>query len=171
LCAFAIVTFLCFTTVTAQNPDLSQFVTGIYGLVSSTEGKLPDWEKVRGCFLKEAVVVLRTSRTELKTFSVDGFIQDFVDFYERPMKLGQETVQPKVAGFKEKVLRMKTWQFGDIAHALVLYEASIPGVGKPQQGVDSWLLVRRDGRWLVAGITNEVVTANNPVPAELAEPK
>ena len=37
-------------------------VSGIYGLVSSTGGKLPDWDKVRSCFINEAVIVLRTSR-------------------------------------------------------------------------------------------------------------
>ena len=35
---------------------------------------------------------------------------------------------------------------GDIAHVWVLYEAEIPGWGRPAQpGVDSFQLVRRDG--------------------------
>ncbi len=39
----------------------------------------------------------------------------------------------------------------------------------PQRGVDSWLLVRRDGRWLIAAATNEIVTAALQVPAELRD--
>ena len=148
------------------------FVAGIYGLVSSAGGKLPDWDKVRACFLKEAVVVLRTSRTALTAFSVDGFIKDFVDFYEKPYKRGEATVVPRESGFTEKVVRMKVWEYGDMAHVLVLYEAQITGFAMPpQQGVDSWLLVRRDGRWAIAAATNEVVTPARPVPPELREGK
>jgi len=144
----------------------------IYGLVSSVGGKLPDWDKVRGCFLKEAVIVLRTSRTTLTAFTLDGFIQDFVDFYEKPFKRGEATVVPKESGFTEKVVRMKAWEYGDMAHVLVLYEAQITGFAMPpQQGIDSWILVRRDGRWLIAGATNELVTPARPVPPELRESK
>jgi hypothetical protein len=148
-------------------PPVGDFVAGIYGLVSSAGGQLPDWDKVRALFLKEAVIVLRTSRTAMTVFDLAGFIKDFVDFYERPFKRGAATVVPKEAGFTEKVVRMKVWEYGDMAHVLVLYEAQITGFMAPQQGVDSWILVRRDGRWLIAGATNEIVTAARPVPPEL----
>jgi hypothetical protein len=156
----------------ASPQPAGDFAAGIYGLVSSVGGKLPDWDKVRACFLKEAVIVLRTSRTALTAFSLDGFIQDFVDFYEKPFKRGEATVVPKESGFTEKVVRMKAWEYGDMAHVLVLYEAQITGFAMaPQQGVDSWLLVRRDGRWLIAAATNEIVTPARPVPPELREGK
>jgi hypothetical protein len=149
---------------------VGEFVAGIYGLVSSTGGQRPDWDQVRGLFLKEAVIVLRTSRTGLSVFTVDGFIKDFVDFYEKPFRRGEATVVPKEAGFTEKVVRMKVWEYGDMAHVLVLYEAMIPGFAlAPQQGVDSWLLVRREGRWFIAAATNEIVTAARPVPSELRD--
>lgn len=149
-------------------PPAGQAVAGLYDLVSATAGKVPDWERVRACFLKEAIVVLRTSRTVTTTFSLEGFIKDFVDFYERPFKRGNVTVVPKDSGFTEKVVAMKTWEYGDMAHALVLYEAHITGTTMaPQQGVDSWLLVRRDGKWLIAAVTNEIVTPDRPVPPEL----
>lgn len=145
-------------------------VAAIYGLVSSAGGKLPDWDKVRACFLDEAVIVLRTSRTTLTAFTLDGFIKDFVDFYERPFKRGEATAVPKESGFTEKVVKMKSWEYGDMAHVLVLYEAQITGFPMaPQQGVDSWLLIRRDGRWLIAAATNEIVTPARPVPPELRD--
>lgn len=63
---------------------------------------------------------------------------------------------------------MKAWEYGDMAHVLVLYEAAITGLpGPPRQGVDSRLLVRRDGRWLIAAVTNETVTPNRPISPEL----
>jgi hypothetical protein len=65
---------------------------------------------------------------------------------------------------------MKTWEFGDMAHVLVLYEAYITGsLVRATLGVDSWLLVRRDGRWMIAAVANELVSAANPVPPELRE--
>jgi hypothetical protein len=152
----------------APSQSASEFVAGIYTLVSSAGGKLPDWDMVRGCFLKEAVVVLRSSRTTTTVFSLDGFIKDFVDFYERPYRRGEKTFLPKESGFTEKVVNMRLWEYGDMAHALVLYEAHITGTPMaPQQGVDSWLLVRRDGRWRIAAVTNEIVTAERPAPPEL----
>jgi hypothetical protein len=77
-------------------------IAGLYGLVSSTGGKLPDWDKVRACFLKEAVIVLRTSRTATTVFSLEGFIKDFADFYERPFKRGEMTVCRKTADSLKK---------------------------------------------------------------------
>ncbi len=144
-----------------------KLVAGIYDLVSAPPGQLPDWAKVRACFMKEAVIVLRTSREATSTFSVDGFLKDFTDFYERPFKTSEGAVIPKDKGFKEKVIRIKSREFGDMAQVLVLYEAQILGISKgPQPGIDDWLLARRDGRWLVAAITNEVVTRDRPVPEE-----
>lgn len=159
------------TAAQASPQPVGDFVAGIYSLVSSAGGALPDWDKVRACFLKEAVIVLRTSRTTLTAFSLDGFIKDFVDFYEKPFKRGEATVVPKDSGFTEKVVRMKAWEYGDMAHVLVLYEAQITGFMAPQQGIDSWILVRRNGRWFIAGATNEIVTAARPVPPELREGK
>lgn len=147
---------------------VTEVVTSLYDLVSTKGAAVPDWDKVRACFLREAVIVLRTSRTATTAFSLDGFIKDFVDFYERPFKRGDVTLVPKDSGFTEKVLAVKTWEYGDMAHALVLYEAHVTGAPTaPQQGVDSWLLVRRDGRWLIAAATNEIVTPDRPIPHEL----
>jgi hypothetical protein len=152
----------------AKAQPVGDFVAGVYGLVSAKGGSLPDWDKVRACFLREAVIVLRTSRTATTAFSLDGFIKDFVGFYERPFKRGNVTLVPKDSGFTETVLAVKTWEYGDMAHVLVLYEAHMTGAPiAPQQGVDSWLLVRRDGRWLIAAATNEIVTPDRPIPPEL----
>ncbi len=93
-------------------------------------------------------------------FSVEGFVEDFVRFAARP--------EVQQNGFEERVVKMKTTVFRDIAQALVLYEARIPGQPRPpQQGIDSFQLVRQDGRWWSAAIVNDIVTAETPVPPEL----
>ncbi len=145
-----------------------EVIAELYGLVSAEPGRTPDWDKVRAFFAKEAVVVIRQSPTETDLFSLDGFIQDFVDFYKKPFKRGEVTIYPNKAGFTEKIIRMKTFEFWDMAHVLVLYEASITGDSRrPQRGIDSWLLSRRDGRWVILAITNDLITKDHPVPPEL----
>ena len=139
----------------------ADLVTELYKLVTVEAGNLPDWEKVRAMFIDEAVIVLRTGPESTTVFSLDGFVDDFVSFIER------ENVQK--TGFVERIVRMKPMEFGDTAHVLVLYESSIPGVRPPRQGVDSFLLIRKDGRWRIAAVANELPTPDNPVPAELTE--
>ena len=158
--------FLCLSvqaqTSSEENPlsTAEGVVTELYQLVTFEAGSTPDWEKVRSLFIDEAVIVLRTSWENITIFSVQGFIDDFVDFIER--------FKVEKTGFVEEIKRTKSMVFGDMAHILVLYEASIPGSEMPpQQGVDSFLLIKKDGRWWIAAITNELPTPDNPLPAEL----
>ena len=55
-------------------------VTELYSLVTFEAGTTPDWDRVRALFLPQATVVLRTSRETTTVFSLEGFVQDFVDF-------------------------------------------------------------------------------------------
>ncbi len=135
-------------------------VREIYRLVSFAPGQATDWAKVRTLFLPQAVVELRTARTATKVFTVDGFIQDFIAF---------DTLPPVVRnGFTERIVRMHASVFREMAFVATLYEAHIPNTARgPQQGVDYWLLVWRDGRWWIAAVTNDLPTPEHPVPAEL----
>jgi hypothetical protein len=143
----------------------------IYEAVSAPAGSVPDWDRVRSFFVPEAVVVLRTSRTDTTVFTLDGFVKDFVDFYEAPRKYGEATVTPRANGFSEQVLETRAREFGDIAEVAVLYEARITGLSRPPtRGVDLWLLTRRDGRWRIAAVVNEVVTSDRPLPPDLFDP-
>ena len=145
------------STATASAEDV---VRELYDLVTFPAGTSPDWDRARALFLPEAVVVLRTSRTETNVFSVEGWIQDFVTFIEG--------ANVKATGFAERIVGTHAVEFGDIAHVWVLYEAEIPGSGRPpQQGVDSFQLARRGGAWLIASILNEIPTPDRPVPEVL----
>lgn len=135
-------------------------VRKLYDLVTFDAGSSPDWDEVKSLFIDEGVIVLRSSRDNLSVFSVQGFVEDFVNFVEKAKVV--ET------GFKEEIKRLKPMVFGDIATVLVLYEASIPGRNRPpQQGVDSFSLIKKDGRWHIVSVINEIPTPRNPVPEEL----
>jgi hypothetical protein len=137
-------------------------VRDLYARVTVEPGTLPDWDAVRELFLPEAVIVLRTSRDATTVFSLEGFVEDFVSFIERA---GVERT-----GFTERVVRLRMREFGDMASALVLYEAQIPGSGRPPQpGVDAFLLSRRDGVWKIASVVNEVPMPGRPLPPDLLD--
>jgi hypothetical protein len=105
-------------------------------------------------------VVLRTSREGTSVFTLEEFVQDWLRFIE-----GSNV---EASGFTERILRTHTTEFGDIAHVWVLYEAEIPGRGRPAQaGVDSFQLVRRDGVWKIASILNEIPIPGRPIPQVL----
>jgi hypothetical protein len=148
---------------TAQEDPLGSaegVVRELYDLVTFPAGTTPDWEAVRGTFLPEAVIVLRTSRTESTVMTVDDFIQDWHRF------IADSNID--ATGFSERITGLVPTVFGDIAHVLVLYEAQIPGrMPRPQEGVDSIHLIRRDGRWWITGILNEIPTPDRPVPGVL----
>lgn len=135
-------------------------VREIYRLVSFRAGEQTDWARVRNLFLPQAVVVLRTSRTATSVFDVDGFIQDFVRFDTLPAVVQN--------GFTETIVKLNATVLGDIAHIETVYDALIPNAMRaPQRGVDFWALVRREGRWWIASVTNEVLTPALQLPAEL----
>ena len=89
-----------------------EVVTELYGLVTFEAGTTPDWEKVRSLFDEAAVVVLRTGPAEMTVFSLDGFVDDFIQFIERD--------KVERTGFSEEIIEMKSMVYGDIAHVLVV---------------------------------------------------
>jgi uncharacterized protein (DUF1697 family) len=137
-------------------------VRELYRLVTVDVGQVTDWEQVRNLFVPEAVIVLRVSKDASSVFDVQGWIDDFVAFNER--------ARVKERGFSEKILVLKPRVFRDIANVFVLYEAAITGSDRPPtRGVDSIELIRKDGRWWIASITNDLPNAENPIPQELQE--
>lgn len=152
--------------VKAEPPEVLRTPEGVlselYRRVTFPPGKEADWDAVRALFLPQAVVVLRTSREATTVFDLAGFVADFVAFAAKP--------KVKEWGFAERIVRMKVTPFREVAQAWVLYEASLPGSPRPpQQGVDGFSLVRRDGRWFIASIVNDLVEEGYTAPRELRE--
>ncbi len=140
--------------------NAEQVVRKLYDLVTFEANNTPDWEEVKSLFVEEATVVLRVSRTAHKIFSRQAFVDDFQNFIDQS-KVDQ-------TGFVEKIVSLKIMEMGNIAHGWVVYEASIPGSPRPpQQGVDSFQLLKKDGQWLIVSIVNEIPTAEKPVPEEI----
>jgi len=136
-----------------------ELIRDIYVAVSAKNSESVDWQKVRSMFIDEAVVILRTSRDKSTQFTVGGFIQDFKDFYQYP--------EVKTNGFGEKILRLKSMVYKDIAYIATVYSAEITGGQRPPtRGVDLWLLAKKDGLWKITSVVNEVIPAGEELPDE-----
>lgn len=100
---------------------------------------------------------MRVSRTKTAARSLDGWILDIVNFIH-----DSEVVK---TGFDEKIVKMESMVFGDIAHVLVLYKSYISGTSKaPREGVDSFHLIRKKGGWKIVSILSEILTKERPKP-------
>jgi len=141
-----------------QNIDEAEsMIKQIYTEVSSDEEHEVDWDKVRSFFVKEALIVLQTSREASTQFTLEEFIQDFKDFYASPAAKG--------SGFQEKVLRIKSHVYADMAFIGVVYEAKILNSDRPaQKGIDFWLLQKIEKSWKVVSVTNQVIPPGEKIP-------
>lgn len=141
--------------------DPESLVRGIYTAVSFDPGPAPDWEFVKTFFLPQAVIVVRKTRTSMAVMDVQEFVDWFADDVEK--------FKMKERGFEETVEKIKLTRLGDIAQAFVVYKARLktPADTPGQIGLDSWTLLRKDGRWWIASIANEIPTPDRPLPEDL----
>lgn len=156
--------FICTAGVAQDNGNMFSTAKGtaaeLYKMFTFGPGVSPNWEKVKTFFIPEAVIVLRTGRDKMSVLSVEGFVKLFI--------ADIKTYKMDQTGFQEKLISGKIREFGDIAFGTVVYEASIPGTPRPpQRGVDSFQLMKKDNRWWIVSIVNEVpLSPDNPIPEE-----
>lgn len=137
-------------------------IAELYELIPFETVNLQDWDKVKGLFIEETLIVLRLGPKTLRTFDRQSFIDYFIKDIERTYL--------KESGFTEKVLKSQMRIIEDIAHCCTLYEVSIPGRNDNRpvnRRIDSSHLIRINGRWLIASVINQGFRINEPIPAFL----
>ena len=141
------------------NPEA--IVRGLYAAVSIEPGQKHDWDYVRSFFAPRAVLAVRKTPSTMEVISVDEFVKWFIDDVEK-FRMGAN-------GFEEAIERLKLTEFGDMAHCLVVYKARLktPPDRPGQLGIDSFNLLKKEGRWWIVSIANEVVTGQRPLPEGL----
>jgi hypothetical protein len=141
--------------------DPESLVRGLYASVTFEAGTVPDWDYVRSFFLPEAVFGVRKTRTSMEVLDLEGFVGWWLEDIEKH--------KMKDRGFEESVERMKTTVYGNIAHCFVVYKARFktPANAPGQLGLDGFALMKKDGRWWIVSITNDVITPQNPLPEDL----
>ncbi len=135
-------------------------VRALYRLISFRPGERIDTAALRRLFLPQAVLALRSSPTAFAVWTVDSFVVAFAR--------ADTSATLSRTGFHETVVRLHATPFRDIAHVFVLFEAQVNDASRPaRRGVDSFELVRREGRWWIVGVTNDVLVPDARVPAEI----
>ena len=162
LCILFLSSTNVFSQINSHTKDPESLIKHLYDQVTFPAGETPNWDYVRTLFIKESTVVMRVSKDETATLSLDGWILDFVNF------INNRNV--KATGFEEKIIKMESMVFGDIAHVLVLYTSYIPGVSKaPREGVDSFHLIKKEGNWKIVSILNEIPSPDREKPNVLKD--
>jgi hypothetical protein len=141
--------------------DPESLVRGLYAAVTFDVGSDPDWDYVRKFFTPEAVIAVRMTRTSMAILNVEEFVKWFDDDFKKH--------NMKERGFEETIENLKLTVFGDMAHCFIVYKARLktPENSPGQLGLDSWGLIKKDGRWWIVSVTNDVVTPQRPLPEEL----
>ena len=141
----------------AQTP--AGLIEALYDMVSFGPGPEPDWNMFRDVFLEDALIVFSPSRTQpMRPMSVDGFIQDWKDFF-RDAELEDK-------GFYETIAAMEVTEFGGLAHAFVIFEPRVGEAPPPRQirGLDSIELSWDGERWWIASITTDFEGPGKTIP-------
>lgn len=113
----------------------------------------PDWDRFRRDFLTGAVLVGAARPATPR--DVDGFI----DRMER-------AARANIATFRERTRGVKILCFGSVAVAMAASELEEDGQAAGHD-VSGYLLVKTDGRWVIAAHAWDPATQDRPVPAEL----
>ena len=143
--------------------DPESLVRGLYTSVTFQPGSLPDWEYVRSFFIPEVVFGVRKSRTLMEVLDLDGFVDWWLEDVEKHSL--------KERGLEESVEKMKMTVYGNIAQCFVVYKVRLltPADSPGQLGLDSFALMKKEGRWWIVSITNDVITPENPLPEDLRQ--
>lgn len=137
-------------------------IRALYDMVSFDPGPEPDWEMFREVFLEDAILVFSPSRTHpMRVMDVDGFIQDWRDFF-RDAGLADK-------GFYETIAALEVTEFGGMAHAFVIFEPRIGKEPPPRRmrGLDSIELSFDGERWWVAAITTDFEGPGKTIPERI----
>jgi len=134
-------------------------VLAAYAAIAREPGKDYDWYRFRSLFLEGALLVPNIEQTGgvFTPLSVDDFI-DWLDRFTDP-------ASPQDRGFVEGEIHRVEERYGDIAHVFSTYEKHYWGdetvLGR---GVNSFQMVRHEGRWWITAIIWDEPTGGDPIP-------
>ncbi|KIG14814.1 hypothetical protein DB30_06400 [Enhygromyxa salina] len=132
----------------ADVDSLDGIVNALYSSVSFDDGRGPDWDRFRGLFDPNAVMVRVqpgvSERTDPDHREVSS-IEDYVARTNAAVESGALTA------FTERELTRRTEVFADLAQVFSTYERSADA-GEVRRGINSLQLVRHGERWWVVSL-------------------
>lgn len=116
-------------------------------------GTDPDWDRFRQDFLPDAQLFGAARPVETRT--VDGFIERM-----------EAVARKNLRTFEEHTRGIKILRFGNVALVLAMSELLENG-SDSNHDISGYLLVKSEGRWLIAAHAWDQAGDDKPVPEEL----
>jgi hypothetical protein len=128
-------------------------IRGVYEVISGPPGQKRDFDKMRSLFAPGAT---------LKAIGPKGLHGGSVEDY---IKRNSEILEKE--GFTERELGRRVEVWGGLATAWSAYDGRTANGSFHERGINSFQLVKIDGKWVVASILWQEETPDNPLPANL----
>jgi len=137
----------------ADLAGIDQAITGVYEVISGPPGQKRDFDKMRSLFAPGAT---------LKAIGPKGLRGGSLEDY-----ISRNSAVLEKEGFTERELGRRVEIWGGLATAWSAYDGRTANGSFHERGINSFQLVKVDGKWLVASILWGEETPTNPLPANL----
>lgn len=128
-------------------------IRGVYEVISGPPGQKRDFDRMRSLFAPGATMKAIGPKG-LHGGSVEDYIARDKDILERD-------------GFTERELGRRLQLWGGLATAWSSYDGRTANGSFHERGINSFELVKIDGKWLIASILWQEETPDNPLPPDL----
>jgi hypothetical protein len=137
----------------ADLAGIDQAIRGVYEVISGPPGQKRNFDRMRAMFAPGATMKAIGPKG-LRGGSVEDYITRNAAILEKE-------------GFTERELGRRVEVWGGLATAWSAYDGRTANGSFHERGINSFQLVKIDGKWLVASILWQEATPDNPLPAEL----
>ena len=141
------------TVAASDEAAIGAALDAVYGVISGPAGQARDWARMRTLFTPEA---------RLTAIGPNGARGGTVEDY-----IAKSGPMLTTSGFTERELVRRVEIYGDLAHAWSSYEGTGNGGKLKVRGINSFQLVRQNGRWLVQSILWQAESPARPLPADM----
>lgn len=132
--------------------SIDALLSAVYDIVSGPAGERRDWGRLRSLFTAGARHMQLTERA-LWVGGVEDYIAVSGAYVEE-------------RGYFEREVGRAVEQYGDLAQVFSTYEGRVTANGPVAlRGINSFQLVRNDGRWWIASLVRHAETRQTPIPA------
>ena len=130
-------------------------IRGVYEVISGPPGQKRDFDRMRSLFAPGATMKAIGPKG-LHGGSVEDYIARDKDILERE-------------GFTERELGRRLQVWGGLATAWSSYDGRTANGSFHERGINSFELVKIDGKWMIASILWQEETPDNPLPRDLSK--
>ncbi|MEO7276940.1 MAG: nuclear transport factor 2 family protein [Sphingomicrobium sp.] len=135
---------------------IDQAITGVYSVISGPPGQKRDFEKMRSMFAPGALLRVITPNRGVRGGDLEAYIKASGPILEKE-------------GFTERELGRRTEVYGNLATVWSSYDGRTASGSFHERGINSFQLVKVDGKWLVASILwqEEGTPVQFPLPQDM----